>query len=175
MFSPLMRVNASTSSLVLTVRSLKGMPRLASRVRPAPHGAQFAEVYSVTGKRPMTCPSSYGSGALPMSRDLPPRPVAVVLSSRVTGGLSENVTLPSAPTMRYTVCAWALCKVNTVVAMTASFKTTAAAAAAFSKKMGRTFMLWAPPVVSVNVSFIRQPFPDAATAHPAWARAREMP
>ena len=49
MLSPLRRCRASMSSAVVTVRSVNGMPRLVSRVRPLPQGAQSSPVYSVTG------------------------------------------------------------------------------------------------------------------------------
>ena len=97
-----MRVKASVSSLVLTVRSENGTPRPVSNARPDAQGAQLAELYSVTGKRLTTWRSSKGRAVPLMSSTRPLRSVAVTLAAvfALTGALSEKVTLPSAPTMR---------------------------------------------------------------------------
>ena len=47
--SPASRSSAAKSSGVLTVRSVKGMPRDLSKERPASQGPQGVDVYRVTG------------------------------------------------------------------------------------------------------------------------------
>src|SRR5665647_1683873 len=98
--SPLMRCRASTSSGVLTIFSVNGIPRLVSRARPDPHGAQLLEVYSVTGYLLTTWRSSNGNATpplLPVSVDLPVMPTTL---ADETGGLSEKLIFPSGPTTR---------------------------------------------------------------------------
>ena len=97
--SPLMRCKACTSSLLLTVFSVKGTPRLVSMDLAATQGPQSLPTYSVTGYLDVTCRNSNGNNGL--IGELPPPVLGVVTLALLSlGGLSEKVTLPSAPTIR---------------------------------------------------------------------------
>src|SRR6476659_4725044 len=91
--SPDRRRRAAASSLLATVRSENGTPRLVRKLRALLQGPQPSPVYSVTGYLLETVRSSKGRppAALP-----PPAGMATVgascgLACLSTGGLSEKV------------------------------------------------------------------------------------
>jgi hypothetical protein len=96
---PLRRCSASISSLLLTVRSSKGMPRVVSSVRAALQGAQSSLVYSVTGIALCHLAQFVGQPAVLAERGWPPCGPAAG-SVLAVGARSEKVTLPFLSTLR---------------------------------------------------------------------------
>jgi hypothetical protein len=150
--SPMSRRKASESSCVVTVRSEKGTPRLLSMARALSQGLQGSVVYSVTGNLEATWRSSKGSRLLPLETTLASSPISETLPCCAdTGALSENVTFPSGPTMRYTVCAdGAEAKLSR---------------AAESRQEARGFFLLGLPVHVVKPTYLGD-----ATKRQAWVR-----
>ena len=76
--SPEIRCKDSASSAVLTVRSVKGMPRPLSNARAESQGPHLLAVYSVTGYLLLTWRSSKGKPVLEAAQ-LAPTPVPTTL------------------------------------------------------------------------------------------------
>ena len=172
---PLKVCRACASSAEDTVFSAKGTPRLRSSKRPCSHGAQLLAVYRVTGNWLTTRRSSKGSatplalGAVVGMSGADPLAAGTVDND----GLSENVTRPSGPTMRYTLWACNPVAVSAITLIMAQAKANWRTPGI----LGRA--LWQGARCNkrgTRMGFLIRlsgPCPDGAKGHPKRARGHE--